>query len=255
MVASREFDSQAAQAGLVVLSLVVLILFVYGWWASWSEAYWLGAALLATCLLLITVRSAWHLGHWHAIERPYGFTAEIAHPEVRQLMKDIETLSAQRTGDPHQLAIAVEDAVLTQPSESAPRFAPIVGPHPVLGWYLREFRNVTWSPRAEVVAGSRPSPLAITFAGTSEGDGAIDDGTPEGYVGSKYGLASGWLPADLGDLQQAPTDFPQGWDGAVARFREAWRMQIQPWLRWAVYRRAEVQPQVESVILWASASP
>lgn len=124
-----------------------------------------------------------------------------------------------------------------------------------MGWYLRNLSNVTWSPQAVVAADSWPSPLAITFPGLQAGDGGVGEGVPEGYVGSEYGLTATWLPADLSKQNESPAENPGGWDGAVARFREAWRTRIQPWLRWTVYRHADLPPQVEPVNLWANPSP
>lgn len=252
VAASREFDATITQSGLLVLSLVVLILFVYGWWESWREAYWLGAVLLATWLLLFTVSGAWHLAHRQELTRPDGFVAEVTHPEVRQLVKDMETISAQRSGDPHQLAIRVEDAQPSQQAEAEPHFLPIAGPHPVLGWYLRDFRNASWGAQAADGAASQPASLIVTLPGAQMGgDGGRED-VPDGYMGSDYGLAATWLPADLTTASATPAEYPGGWAGFVARFRDTWRSELQPWLRWALYRHVEVEPEVEPVILWAS---
>jgi hypothetical protein len=252
VAASREFDATIAQSGLLVLSLVVLILFVYGWWESWTEAYWLGAVMLATWLLLFTVSAAWHLAHRQALTRPDGFLAQVTHPEVRQLVKDMETISAQRSGDPHQLAVRVADAQPAQPAETEPHFMQIAGPHPVLGWYLRDFRNAAWGAQAAELGASQPAPLIVTLPGAPTESNGGGEGVPDGYMGSDYGLAATWLPAELTTSSWTPAEYPGGWSGLVARFRDAWRNELQPWLRWALYRHVAVQPEAESVILWAS---
>lgn len=250
VAAAREFDPTPAQSGLLVLGLAVLILFVYGWWESWAEAYWLGAVTLAAWLLLFTISGAWQIAHRQDLARPDGFLAEVTHPEIRQLVKDMETISAQRSGDPHQIAIRVEDAQPAAQAGAAPDLMPVAGLHPVLGWYLRDFRNVSWGSQAVDLVASQQAPLIVTLPGSLMGRDGRSEGVPDGYWGSDYGLTATWLPANLPTSSGAPGEYPGGWAGLVARFRDAWRSELQPWLRWALYRHVEVQPDVEPVILW-----
>ena len=77
-----------------------------------------------------------------------GFFATVTDPDVRNLASDVATISAQRRGDPAVMPLVIELSAEEQPN-------------PVLGWYLRNSQNVSWSPGAGIDPKADPAPLLI----------------------------------------------------------------------------------------------
>ncbi len=163
---------------------------------------------------------------------------------MRQLATDVQRLSALRTGFESLLPVQVQRAAQ---------------PDPLLGWYLRNMRSLTWTPAPSVQPaladgeGNVDLPLVVT----RNVDGAAPR-LPADYAGSAYGHTLRWLPDDLltnalvrrpGEPGVEPDAAPVTFaEQATARWSEGWR----PLLRWLRYDEAEQQPVVETVVLWAS---
>lgn len=254
----REFEPVMAQATLAIALLTVLVLVAYGVWTDPRHARWLAAAFVCTLLLCWTVAATWHLGYRERLGTLDGFLATVSHADLRQLVADVETISAQRTGHAHDLPVLLQVSrrQATPQGEARADFLPL------LGWYLREMRNLSWRELAgpgsfldAAVAAGEPLPLVITgTTGWEPGSSDLAGAGELEYVGSRYTLTVTWLPTELlATPVEAPGADPAGgWLGLRAR----WREQIQPFLRWMLYRMVPpgggLPGAREGVILWAT---
>ena len=121
-------------------------------------------------------------------------------------------------------------------------------PDPVLGWYLRDMRNLAWVLAPGAVAGINP-PVVITTEETM-------DALAANYLGSQYALTDHWLPETLGatDAQQASSAAELGfWAGLRERLNTRWSTQWRDKLRWLIYRKVPSAPSTEDVVLWVMA--
>lgn len=239
LLANRNFDPVLAQAALVIFGLAVAILVAFGVWANRRDAAWIAAALCVSLLLVVYVRSSWKLNFGSVEVEPSGWQATVAHPEMRLLISDMETLSSHRVGDPYELPVQVQVAAYTTFDEQT---VP-ARPDPVVGWELRNMRNLSWVTSPLVAEDANPLPLVLTPA-TGEDETAQLD-LPSAYAGSRYHVDSWWLPRALDDEDVAAQVDDEG---NIAR---AWARAMQPWWRWSIYREATVAPQNRDVILWA----
>lgn len=239
LLANRSFDPVLAQATLVIFGLGLAILVAFAFWANRRDAAWVAASLLAVLLLVTFVRSSWKLNFANALIEPSGWQATMAHPEVRLLAKDVETLSAHRAGDPHQLPVQVQVAsYVTENGGVVP-----ARPDPVVGWELRNMRNLSWITSPLVSSEMNPYPLVITPATVGNEPAQLD--LPSSYAGSVYHVDTWWLPSTLLEETSAPA--VEG-ESALARF---WSTRLQPWWRWVVYRESPDAPRNRDIILWA----
>jgi hypothetical protein len=191
------------------------------------------SSVAALLLLFATLRGTWQLNHDHDMTRQDGLFRQVTAPGTRILATDIATLSAQRTGDAGEIPLQVEMAVR---------------PDPVLGWYLRDMRRLSWvlSAQSDVEVGVKPLVVAL--------DTSTDPAGLQGdYVGSDYTVRTAWLPARL---FAAPIPDPVVAEEATfrqrldARLNGPWRARVQPLLRWLVYREAPAAPDTETILLW-----
>jgi hypothetical protein len=239
LLANRSYDPVLAQASLVIFGLAVAILVAFALWANRRDAVWVAATLLSLLLLLVFVRSSWKLNYGSKTVELAGWQATLAHPEVRLLAGDMETLSSHRSGDPYQLPVQVQVApTVTSDDQAVP-----ARPDPVVGWELRNMRNLTWVTAPLVAAETNPLPLVVTPA-TSEEDSVQLD-LPNNYAGSRYHVDMWWLPSTIA---QETVAAPSEDESNLARL---WTAAVQPWWRWFIYREATQAPQNRDVILWA----
>ncbi|MDQ3248088.1 MAG: hypothetical protein M3Q45_02655, partial [Chloroflexota bacterium] len=173
-------------------------------------------------LLLLTLAAGWQLNQNVDLAYADGFFAEVTDPALRQLATDIATLSAQRQGDPTQAPVQVQMAAQ---------------PDPVLGWYLRDLRRLTWvlAPGATV---ETEAPLVITLTGDADTNDLLAN-----YMGSEYDIRTRWLPTQL--LLATP-DAAQ----AAADANANWAQRVRPFLRWMIYREVKPPPVADTVVLW-----
>ncbi len=244
LLANRDYDPVVAQATVVIFGLALVILAAFALWANRRDAAWIAAALLSILLLMVYVRSSWKLNYTSAVIEPAGWQATMAHPELRLLASDMETLSSHRAGDPYQLPVQVQVAAYgTGNNQTVP-----ARPDPVIGWELRNMRNLTWVTSPLVSEETNPLPLVVTPA--TSGEEAMSLDMPDYYVGSVYHVDRWWLPSTL---SQEPTSqeltVPQV--EAESNLAKLWATAVQPWWRWFIYREPTVAPQNRNVILWA----
>jgi hypothetical protein len=163
---------------------------------------------------------------------PAGRLVLQTDPEVRTLAEDVKTLSAHRLGDETEAAVQIQVAA-AQSLTGAPAVA---RPDPLLGWYLRDMRNLTWVATPHLVPNA-PPPLVVMVNGeTFVGDESIS------YIGSDYDVEVYWQP---GALSAAPVVTE---NNALA---ERWWPSVRAWWRWWVYGEVSVRPGTRTVTLWA----
>lgn len=193
--------------GLNALLSGVLALFLigfFGWWANWPLAGRVTVLLSTGLLLMAGVATGWQVSVRTDPPGYLGYVRTVPDLDTRQLAEDIRTLSAQRAGDQWSIPVQVQvDAA----------------PDPLLGWYLRNVRDLRWVNAPQVTQAFDRSPLVITPTDSVSP-------LPEGYIGSDYRIRQSWLPSDLPD----------------ARAR----------LRWFLYQQPPADRNGESVVLWTS---
>ncbi|HXF62193.1 MAG TPA: hypothetical protein VNK95_11280, partial [Caldilineaceae bacterium] len=254
LASSRVYDPVMAQATGVIFALALGIIVAYAFWSNRRHALWLTAAFVAVMAGLLVIRSGWQLNQVNGPLYLSGFFSRFTHPEVRLLVEDIETLSAIRTGNPHELPVQVQVA-----SQTVGSLTLAARPDPVLGWYLRAMRELVWAPAPSVSEPgdeTAPQPLAVTLigagsaivaepAGDNSDEAPMRYNLPEEYAGSVYHVEAWWLPEMLVP-PEANTERPE-----AGGFAAAWTEWVQPALRWLIYRRAPALPPTRDVALWA----
>jgi hypothetical protein len=110
---------------VALMLLVGLGAAAWAWRGSWLLV---GSGWLAVVVTLglFAFKSAWGLNFAHAADSRELMIVQTTAPDVRQLVKQLETLSVNKAGDRHTLSLTVDDAT-----------------GPVIAWYLREFQHVT----------------------------------------------------------------------------------------------------------------
>jgi hypothetical protein len=249
LVASRSFEPVMAQAVGAIGLLAVLVLILYGWWSGWEPTRWVVCAGIAVMLLVTTTARAWELNVEHDWMHPEGLFAVTTHPEMRLLAADMETMSAHRTGDPHQMAVEV--LLRGQPPRAIggmelPQKV-VADADPVVGWYLRAMKNLSWwSEAGRQAAGETPFALEL-----GDAEAQLPAGLNGSYARSSYGWRASWLPETLW-TETVQTTEPGS--GLAARLSAHWSARWQPALRWLIYRRApttpEMQPTIQAGTLW-----
>jgi hypothetical protein len=238
-VSSVNFDTVQLQLAALIICLSLVLLILYAVWVDARQALLVGANSLCALLLLVNIGASWRLNFWNDPTRPSGLNAVFTHPDVRRLVADIATLSAQRRGDPGSMAVQAESNADMQAE-------------PVLGWYLRRMRQLEWTPNP---GGSQAIPLPLLLTVQSENSAALaalgENEANKSYMGSDYRLRVAWLPSDLsldvGVLEAAPP-------GLFEQVKSLWSAGWRARLRWALYREMKGPVQSELVTLWAPAT-
>lgn len=245
------FDGVLARTLLIILVLIFLLTLAYTLWLDGRQARLTTGALLATLLLAWTISSNWQLNQRFDLAYPDGFFAAYTNPDVRRLAADVQMFSAQRKGDPGELPVQVEMS-----------YSAGSQPDPVLGWYLRDLRNLAWVLAPGIVDGQSP-PVVITITDApllNEGRVVSEDSAVNqlaaSYMGSRYALRDHWLPAAL-TASEVPTAVLTEGAGLGARFQERlstlWSARWRALLRWSIYREAPTLPPSDTVVLWVMA--
>lgn len=242
----QTFDTGQARLLLVALGLGLVIVVAFSVWARRDVAFWLMALVVVGLLLTVNLRAAWHLKQENtatmvaaAPTGRAGWQALTTHPDLRNLAQDVKSLSLLRAGDATELSVQVQIAPVV---DAAGRTIP-ARPDPVLGWYLRDMRNLTWvtAPMLTGEGEAGPGPLVIVHD-----DGVAESASPmtaANYVGSVYRVESFWLPSDqLGGVESGGQDALLTW----------WMQAARPWVRWVVYREVSGEVSTRTVTLWAS---
>jgi len=150
-----------------------------------------GTALaLGLCALgvlgVLTLHSAWAVGYQISAGEPLALSVTL--PKTRLLIADVDDLAGQLKGNQTEIVV---DPALQLP----------------LGWYLREYRNVSYSR----LTATPKAPLVLV---AQENEAAAKP-LLGGYAAQRYSLQSVWTPA-------------------------AW--QVIDWVRWLLYRQAPASP-------------
>ncbi len=221
-ISQRQVDTTLARTTLTVFGLALLLVIAFAFWSERTQTRFIIGSFVGLLLLTITIASSWQLNQRFEVAHPQGFFAEYTHPDLRRLVIDLATLSAQRNGDPDEAPLQVQMAGR---------------PDPVLGWYLRNMRRLTWVLAPGVTADQAP-PLVITLATQADASDLLAN-----YMGSRYDAHVQWLPPAL--------------FGAAAKEASAakiyWPQQLRPFLRWVIYREATPLPPAVPIVLWVPA--
>ena len=108
LILDRQFDLNNAQAALILIIVVVMLLLAYGFWSGWRNALWLIGSFFISLMFLFALSRSTQLSLRTSAMRPSGFFLEDTHPALLRLVNDVQTLSAQRTGDPHAMALQIQ---------------------------------------------------------------------------------------------------------------------------------------------------
>lgn len=241
LVSQRQFDLVIARGMVLFVLLAALTVVLYALWADWQQAWLLVGSFGVVVFLLVALSSNWQLNHRFEFNEPDGFFAAYTDPDVRQLVENVHLLSAQRTGDTGEMPVLVQ---MARPQGAGPvaQLDLVAQPDPVLGWYLRDMRNLSWvlAPGGETQPGQR-APLVITL-----GDGSTDTALA-GYMGSRYRLRTHWLPSQLLPTGETPAESVSG---PLARLGQAWERWLRTFLRWLLFRKVPTTPPADRVVLW-----
>ncbi|MEZ4711926.1 MAG: hypothetical protein R3A44_32370 [Caldilineaceae bacterium] len=226
-VNNQQLDTGIVWISILILGLAGVLLVGFAFWTNqWQSVAVLGL-YVGALLLAVTVSSSWQLTQTAAPRQPEGFFAETSADDVRNLAADIGLIGSQRVGDPHEMPLIVQMRA---------------APDPVLAWYLRDMRKLTWAVAPAGEANSAQMPLLVTFA---EDAPTVLPGA--GYSGSHYQLRSQWLPSLLAD-KKVETIEGQSWSERLA---QSWSAKYRPLLRWMLFRKIDQDPPVQQVVLWA----
>ena len=164
------------------VALALLVAFAGLWGIKRGETR-RGVTLTAALVLLaLSVNLGWNLNFARA-GSPYELLpSSPTSPQVLDLRRTLERLSAQTTGDSHAMEVVVEEAT-----------------GPVVAWYVRDFPNARW-----VDTVSRPSALAVITREPGEEPSLKGD-----YVGRGFVLRSTWAP-------------PSPWEGLHGVYLMRW---------------------------------
>ncbi|MCB0047575.1 MAG: hypothetical protein KDD92_19295 [Caldilineaceae bacterium] len=239
LVESQVFQVEVALVILVIAIGSMLTLLAFSLALSLRQALWIGGLFVTVWLLLTTVANTWQLTQATDGRHPNGFFAVTGHPDVRLLVEDLRTVSAQRSGDAEAKPVQIQTGVR---------------PDPMLGWYLRNRSVVEWVPAPAPGDGlSRPM-LILPDSGTELTP--EQSGLPDGYIGSRYELRSYWLPSQLLEQPVASEALAEGVGFLTAsrlRLESAWYTRWQPFWKWAVHHTVSETPAAEGVQLWLMA--
>lgn len=227
------FNNQLWVTSAVILALMLAVWVVFGFWAGWRATGQIALLFYAVLFAALTLRSSWHLNHNAELMEPDGFWPATTSPDVRLLVEDVERLSALRRGDPTQADMQVVHDV---------------APDPVLGWALRNMRNLRHlgaadvnSIQQQIAAGAPNAALPLIVAPTSRND-TLE--LPDPYIGSRFHTKIRWQPAQLPPPVVAEVD-------EAARAQAQWTTYWRSRLQWLFYRKIFDAPPVETVTLWA----
>jgi 4-amino-4-deoxy-L-arabinose transferase-like glycosyltransferase len=224
-ISHRQIDATLARTTLIVFGLALLLVVAFAFWSERTQTRFVMGSFVGLLLLIVTIASSWQLNQQFDVAHPQGFFAEYTHPDMRRLAMDIATLSAQRNGDPDEAPLQVQMAGR---------------PDAVLGWYLRNMRQLTWV-LAPGATNTQTPPLVVTLAAQADARDLLPN-----YMGSHYDVHVHWLPPAL-----FPTD--EKAQPAQSKADVYWTQRARPFLRWLIYREATPLPPADSVALWVPA--
>ena len=151
----------------LVAFLVLPILVALCWmWLGQGPALRCGGIILALVLAMPTVGLSMGLNYHRAADPREPMVAEATLPGIVDLVTTLEQVSSHQEGDPHVIAVTVEEAT-----------------GPILAWHLQDFRNTRF---VEQLSPSIETPVVITL--TEEEEPALGGS----YVGQSFALQARW---------------------------------------------------------------
>jgi len=169
------YASSGQAAHLFYMALTPLLLSVLTalcWtWLGEEPTVRCGGITLLLTLTLLTVSSSMGLNYHRAADPREPMVVEATSPGVRDLVTTLERISSHQDGDPHTIAVTVEEAT-----------------GPVLAWHLRDFRNVRF---VEKLSPAIETPVVITLAEEKEPT------LGGSYVGQDFTVQATWNPQGL----------------------------------------------------------
>jgi len=151
----------------LVAFLVLPILVALCWmWLGQGPALRCGGIILALALAMPTVGLSMGLNYHRAADPREPMVAEATLPGIVDLVTTLEQVSSHREGDPHVIAVTVEEAT-----------------GPILAWHLQDFRNTRF---VEQLSPSIETPVVITLAEEEEPT------LGGSYVGQSFALQARW---------------------------------------------------------------
>jgi uncharacterized protein (TIGR03663 family) len=166
-------SGQAVYLYLALVAFIVLpTLIALCWmWLGQGPALRCGGIILLLVLAMLTVGLGMGLNYHRAADPREPMVAGATSPDIVDLVTTLERVSSHQDGDPHTLAITVEEATGS-----------------VLAWHLRDFENARF---AERLSPSIETPVVITPAQEEEPT------LGGSYVGQRFALQATWKPQGL----------------------------------------------------------
>jgi len=166
-------SGQAVYLYLALVAFIVLpCLVALCWmWLGQGPALRCGGIILLLVLAMLTVGLSVGLNYHRAADPREPMVAEATSPSVVDLVTTLEKVSSHQEGDPHVIAVTVEEAT-----------------GPILAWQLRDFRNTRF---VEQLSPSIETPVVIT---------PVEEEEPTlggSYVGQDFALQATWNPQGL----------------------------------------------------------
>jgi uncharacterized protein (TIGR03663 family) len=151
----------------LVAFLVLPILVALCWmWLGQGPALRCGGIILALVLAMPTVGLSMGLNYHRAADPREPMVAEATLPGIVDLVTTLEQVSSHQDGDPHTIAVTVEEAT-----------------GPVMAWHLLDFENTRF---VEQLSPSIETPVVITLAEEEEPT------LGGSYVGQSFALQARW---------------------------------------------------------------
>jgi len=166
-------SGQAVYLYMALVAFVVLpSLVALCWmWLGQGPALRCGGIVLLLVLAMLTVGLSVGLNYHRAADPREPMVAEATLPGIVDLVTTLERVSSHQEGDPHIIAVTVEEAT-----------------GPVLAWYLRNFGHTRF---VEKLSPSIETPVVITPAEEEEPT------LGGSYVGQSFALQVTWNPQGL----------------------------------------------------------
>lgn len=164
---------QAIYLYLALVALVVLpSLVALCWmWLGQGPALRCGGIISLLVLAMLTVSLSVGLNYHRAADPREPMVAEATSSGIIDLVTTLERVSSHQDGDPHTIAVTVEESI-----------------GPVLAWQLRDFRNTRF---VEQLSPAIETPVVITPAEEEEPT------LGGSYVGQSFVLQATWNPQGL----------------------------------------------------------
>jgi uncharacterized protein (TIGR03663 family) len=151
----------------LVAFLVLPILVALCWmWLGQGPALRCGGIILALALAMPTVGLSMGLNYHRAADPREPMVTEATLPGIVDLVTTLEQVSSHQEGDPHVIAVTVEEAT-----------------GPILAWHLQDFGNTRF---VEQLSPSIETPVVITLAEEEEPT------LGGSYVGQSFALQARW---------------------------------------------------------------